>query len=122
MNIDKQSYQRPYEIYIDMLCYIMNINLEVTYCLDTTNKTYIVHNPLANFLNFLLIARSPISQGANWPYFSQTQNSRLLFFLYWLLIYGMPIVISRGVWCSHPWAIWEIQDGRQYGCHHFSEL
>ena len=34
----------------------------------------------------------------------------------------MPIVISKGVWRSHPWAIWEIQDGRQYGRQHLDDL
>ena len=45
-----------------------------------------------------------------------------VFFLCWLFIYGMPIVISRGVWRSHRWAIWEIQDGRQYGRQHLGDL
>ena len=57
-----------------------------------------------------------------WEPWSMTQNYRLKFFLCWLFIYGLPIVISRGVWRSHPWAIWEIQDGRQYGRQHLGDL
>ena len=55
-----------------------------------------------------------------WEPWSMTQNSRFKFFRCWLFIYGMPIVISMGVWHFHPWAIWEIEDGRQYGCQHLS--
>ena len=30
--------------------------------------------------------------------------------------------IQGGGWNSHPWAIWEIQDGRQYGRQHLGDL
>ena len=52
---------------------------------------------------------------------SMTQNSRLKFFS--LLIIHLWDTHSdiQGVWRSHLWAIWEIQDGRQYGHQHLGD-
>ena len=57
-----------------------------------------------------------------WELWSMTQNSQLKFFLCWSFICGVSIVISRGGGRSHPWEIWEIQDGRQYGHQHLGDL
>ena len=48
----------------------------------------------------------PTSSPAVW---SWTQNSLIQFFLCWLFMYRTSIAISRWVWSSHPWAIWNIR-------------
>ena len=74
--------------------------------------------------------QNSFSISAPWPLYGHSLGamehdpkfSVKVFFLCWLFIYGMPIVISRGVWRSHSWAIWEIQDGRQYGRRQLGDL